>query len=86
MNPILNQMMNFSLAKNPIMQMFKMVMGANNKTNTLQSLAQSNPQMQETLSFINQNGGNAEQLYYNMCKQKNVDPNIIINQLRNMQG
>lgn len=86
MNPILNQMMNFSLANNPIVQMFKMVMGANNKTNTLQSLAQNNPQMQKTLEFINQNGGNAEQLYYNMCKQRNVDPNVIINQLRNMQG
>jgi hypothetical protein len=86
MNPILNQMMNFSLANNPIVQMFKMVMGANNKTNTLQSLAQNNPQMQKTLEFINQNGGNAQQLYYNMCKQKNVDPNIIINQLNNMQG
>ena len=86
MNPIINQMMNFSFANNPIMQMFKMVMGANNKTNTLQSLAQSNPQLQQTLDFINKNGGNAQQLYYSVCQQRNTDPNIIINQLKNMQG
>ena len=86
MNPIVNQMMNFSLAKNPIVQMFKMVMGANNKTNTLQSLAQSNPQLQQTLDFISKNGGNAKQLYYSKCQQMNQDPNIIINQLNSMQG
>ena len=34
--------------------------------------------------IVNKNGGNAKQLYYNMCQQKNVDPNIIINQLNNM--
>ena len=67
------------------MQMFKMVMGANNKTNTLQSLAQNNQQIKKTLEFISQNGGNAEQLYYNMCQQKNTDPNIIINQLNNIR-
>jgi len=69
---------------NGIMGMFSRVKSAQNPNAMMQSMMQSNPQLNQTINFINKNGGNAKQLYYNMCQQKGVDPNTIINQLNNM--
>ena len=82
MNPILNQLMGTALNNNPIMQMFRMVMGAQNQNAMMQQMAQNNPQLQQTLNFINQNGGDAKQLFYSMAQQKGVDPNTILSQLK----
>lgn len=81
MNPIVNQMMNMALSNNPIMKMYQQVRTAKDPNTMLQQLAQSNPQLQQTLDFISQNGGNAKQLFFNASKQRNVDPNTIINSL-----
>ena len=80
MNPIINQM----FSQNSILNMFKSVRSAKNPGALLLSLAQNNSQLGQVLDYIKQNGGNAEQLYYNTAKQMNRDPNIIINQLKNM--
>lgn len=85
MNPIVNQMMQTMFSNNPIMQLFKTVKTSNNPMQMMQSMAQQNTQLQQTLNYINQNGGNAKRLYYNMCQQKGVDPNIIINNMSNMK-
>ena len=82
MNPIVNQMMNAALGNNPILQMFRAVMGAKDQNGMMKTMAQSNPQLQETLNYINQNGGNAKELFYKMAQQKGVDPNTILNQLK----
>ena len=82
MNPILNQLMGAALNNNPIMQMFRSVMGAQNQNMMMQSLASQNPQLKQTMDYINQNGGNAKDLFYKMAQQKGVDPNTILNQLR----
>ena len=81
MNPILNQLMGATLNNNPFIQMFRMVMGTQNQNAMVQQLAQSNPQLRQTLDFINQNGGNAKELFYKMAQQKGKDPNTILNQL-----
>ena len=81
MNPMLNQLMGFAFKNNPIMNMFRAVMTAQNPNAMMQSLAQSNQQLQQTLDFINNNGGNAKQLFYSMAQQNNVDPNTIINNM-----
>lgn len=84
MNPIINQMMSSALNNNPIMKMFQTVMSAQNPNAMMQTLAQNNPQLQQTLNYINQNGGNAKQLFYQMAQQKGKDPNTIINNLNSM--
>lgn len=84
MNPIINQLMSTALQNNPIMQMFRTVMGAKDQNSVMQSLAQNNPELQQTLDFIKNNGGNAKQLFYSVAQQRNTDPNIIINQLNQM--
>ena len=81
MNPIINQLM-FGFQNNFI-NMFNKVKAAQNPNTLMQSMMQSNPQLNETLNYITKNGGNAKQLYYAMCQRKNVDPNIIINKLNN---
>lgn len=82
MNPIINQMMSAMFKNNPIMNMYKMVMNAQNPNAMMQTLAQQNEPLQKTLEFINQNGGNAKQLFYSVAQQKNVDPNTILNQMK----
>ena len=69
-------------ANNPIIKLYQQVMNAKNPNMLMQQLAQNNPQLQQTLNYINQNGGNAERLFYDMAKQKGVDPNTILNQLK----
>ncbi len=85
MNPIVNQMMQTMFSNNPLMQLYKTVVSAKNPAQMMQNVTQQNQQLQQTMNFINQNGGNAKQLYYNVCQQRNTDPNIIINQLRNIK-
>ena len=84
MNPIVNQMMTSMFSNNPFIRLFRSVKMAQNKDAMMQSAAQTNPQLGEVMSYISKNGGNAKQLYFSMCQQKNVDPNIIINQLNNI--
>lgn len=83
MNPILNQLMGAAFNNNPIISMYRAVMNAKDPNAMMQSLAQQNPQLQQTLDFIQQNGGNAKQLFYNMAQQKNVAPNTVLSQLNN---
>lgn len=83
MNPILNQLMNSAMQNNPIMNLFKTVSAAQNPNAMMQQMAQNNPQLQQTLNYVNQNGGNAKDLFYAMAQQKGVNPDSIINMLKN---
>lgn len=84
MNPIINQIFGNIMQTNPVLNLFKTIMSAKNPDSMMQMYAQQNPQIKQVMDYINQNGGNAKQLYYNVAKQKNTDPNIIINQLKSM--
>lgn len=83
MNPILNQLMSSAMQNNPIMNLFKTVSAAQNPNAMMQQMAQNNPQLQQTLNYVNQNGGNAKDLFYAMAQQKGVNPDSIINMLKN---
>jgi hypothetical protein len=48
----------------------------------LQMLAQTNPVVQQAMTYVNQNGGNAQQAFYNLAQQKGVDPMAVLNQLK----
>jgi hypothetical protein len=48
----------------------------------LQSIVSQNPQMQQVMTMINSFGGDPKTAFYNMAKQKGVDPNQIINMLK----
>lgn len=48
-------------------------------------ILQNDPRTKQVLDLVNQNGGNAESVFYSMAKQMNVDPNTILNQINSMK-
>lgn len=81
-NPIM-QMLQQSNPLSGVMNLFNTVKNSQNQSETLNAMAQNNPQLKQVMDYVNQNGGNAKQLFYDMCKQKNVDPESILSKLRN---
>lgn len=51
-------------------------------TQMLLSFANNNPQIREILKEINESGMSAEELFYKKAKEKGVDPDSILNQLK----
>lgn len=48
----------------------------------INQMANSNPQMKQVLDLVQNSGGDAKSLFYQMAKQKGIDPETILNQLR----
>lgn len=61
-----------------------MVKAAQNPQETLNQLSQNNPQMQQVMQYVNQNGGDAKTAFYALAKQKGIDPDKIIQQVQGM--
>lgn len=55
---------------------------AQNPRLALQNLVQSNPQMQNVMNIINQNGGDPKTAFYNLARQKGIDPNEVLDLLK----
>ena len=48
----------------------------------LQAMMMQNPQMQSVIALVNQHGGDAQAAFYDLAKQKGVDPNTILSMLK----
>lgn len=59
-----------------------MVRSSSNPNQAMQQMLSSNPQYQNVMDYINQNGGDARTAFYNMAAQKGIDPESILKQLR----
>lgn len=55
---------------------------AQNPRMALESMLQSNPQMQSVMNYIRQNGGDPKTAFYNMAREKGIDPNEVLSLLR----
>ena len=64
----------------PIKNMMQMLNGAQNPQAVLQMLAQKNPQMAQVMQLVG--GRNPQEVFYEMCRQKGVNPDDILNQLK----
>ena len=42
----------------------------------------SMPEMKNIMNLVQQNGGNAQQLFYKLAEQKGVDPNQILDMFK----
>ena len=83
MNSLFQQLNpNMSQPQNPIIQMFKMAQNSNNPQQMLMNMAQNNPQTKQVLDFVKNSGKSPKDLFYAMAKQKGIDPNSILNQLK----
>ena len=69
LNPYVTQMLNFYKS-------------ARNPQDALNRMMQNNPRMKQVMDYINENGGDAQAAFYKMAKEKGVDPNEILSQLR----
>lgn len=83
MNPIVEMLTKFS----PMGQAIQQASGVANALqggNALGAISQSDPRMKQVMDYINSHGGNAEQAFYQMAKEKGYDPTQILNQVRGM--
>lgn len=62
--------------------MMNLIRNAGNPQQMLQSVAQSNPQVQQVLSMVQMSNMSPKDLFYQMAQQKGVDPNQILNMLK----
>ena len=65
-----------------IKNMMSMVQMSANPQMALQNIVNQNPNLQNILNLANSNGANLQQVFYNMAKQKGVNPEDVINALR----
>ena len=65
-----------------IKNMMKLMKGNANPMQLLQSMSRTNPQLQQVMTMVNQSGKSPKDLFYELARQKGVNPDDIINQLR----
>ncbi len=65
-----------------LFDMYNQVRHSQNPDQAMQMLFANNPQYQNVMNYIQQNGGDARSAFYNMAAQMGVDPNSILSKLR----
>lgn len=78
MNPLGNNDAPGNLA--PIKNMLAMLNGVQNPQAVLNMLAQKNPQFAQVMQLVQ--GRNPQEVFYEMCKQRGINPDDILNQLK----
>lgn len=81
-NPIMEMLTRNNPTITGISQMIGIIKAASNPQAAFNQMAQNNPQIQQVMNYVNQNGGDPKQAFYNACKESGVDPDSILNQLR----
>lgn len=65
-----------------LFDMYNQVRHSKNPDQAMQILFANNPQYQNVMNYIQQNGGDARSAFYNMAAQMKVDPNIVLSKLK----
>jgi len=47
----------------------------------MQNMLEQNQELKTVMNFVNKNGGNAQQLFYELAREANVDPQDVLNGL-----
>lgn len=83
MNKLYSEMTsNQTQQMNPIKRLMNTIKFATNPNQALADAINSNPQMAQLLLAMKQSGKNPKDLFYELAKQKGVDPEEILKQLR----
>ena len=83
MNSLYQQLMQNSQPQtNNLQQMMNTIKNSRNPKAMLEQMMQSNPQIQQAMNYINQNGGNAKDAFYALARQKGVDPESVLRMFR----
>ncbi len=62
-----------------LLNLMQTIKNSPNPNLAMQNMLSSNPNFQNVVNYINQNGGDARSAFYNMAAQKGIDPNSILN-------
>lgn len=83
-NPITQQLGRSQALNNvqQVRQMMNTIRNAGNPQAMLQGMLMNNPQYRQVMDVINQNGGDPRKAFYNMCSQKGVNPQEILDMLK----
>lgn len=73
---------NLSSRNNPIKQLFNMAQAAQNPQAFLNNLITQNPQMREVMNLVNQSGKNPKDLFYELARQRGIDPEEVLRSLQ----
>lgn len=65
-----------------LFDMYNQVRHSQNPDQAMQMLFANDPQYQNVMNYIQQNGGDARSAFYNMAAQMGVNPNFILSKLR----
>ena len=66
-----------------IRQIISMVKSSGNPQALLNQLMQTNPNMKQVMEIIQQYGGDANKAFYALAQQKGIDPQEILDLLKN---
>lgn len=80
-NPIL-EMLSEPRIPNNLIQTFKALQSANNPEQFMQNLIQTNPQVKQVIQMVQNSNMSPKDLFYAMAKQKGINPEQILQQLR----
>lgn len=85
MNPILNQISqpNSVPALGQVKQLMNVVNASNNPVGALQAMLADNPIYKQLFPLIQKNGGDYQKTFYDLAKQKGVNPEEVLNVLKN---
>jgi hypothetical protein len=62
--------------------MFNLLKSAQNPQALLNNMASQNPQLKQVMEAINQHGGDPKKAFYDIAKERGIDPDEILNQLK----
>lgn len=63
---------------NNVKNLVNMVKNSRNPQAMLQQLINQNPQVQNVMKYVNDNGGDPKAAFYKLAQEKGVDPNEVL--------
>jgi hypothetical protein len=84
-NDLANMLSKSSQPTNNLSTITSMLKGVKNPTDMLMNMAKNNPQANMILNAM-KSGGNPKDMFYELAKQRGVNPEEIINIAKNISG
>lgn len=83
MNSLYQQMNTRNLLSNSnVQQMANMMKAMKNPQAMLSQMSQSNPQVKQLMTMLQNSGKSPKELFYQVAQEQGVDPNEILNMLK----
>lgn len=62
-------------------QMVQLYKNSRNPMLAMQNMLEQNKELKTVMNFVNKNGGNAQQLFYELAREAGVNPQDVLNGL-----